>query len=252
MARQLYLALGDSVTAGYGASHPQLTFVGSVSAFANEKMDCARTLVVARNGWTSRDILRAAMTLPSSAWTDTHLLTLMAGGNDMRVLLRRQFFSGAPISTQAVEQQLQFFGYHMDQLCAFVSAQEIPHVVVANVYNPVPHSELAVRAMEALNQTIGEIAAHYQFGIVDVHKQFQNCEAYYIDGYRSGHLHDLSSPLRRPIHPNNAGHKQIADLITTHLQDQTRRANASEHPVHTVRLKSERPVRAARAKGATH
>lgn len=219
MTRHIYLALGDSVTAGHGATHPSMAFVRHVTDFTRKRSLAERTVVVAQNGWTSKDVWRASNLISTSTWEQTNVLTLMLGGNDLRRLLRRQYLSitGSSISPSLVNRRLQEFGYHMDLLCGSIQQRSIPHVLVATVYNPVPNFPLAVHAMESLNGIIRDTAEHYKFEIADVYKGFQKNEAYYIEGYRTGRYEDLVSPFRRPIHPNNVGHRQIADLITKRL-----------------------------------
>ncbi|GMA62605.1 SGNH/GDSL hydrolase family protein [Alicyclobacillus fastidiosus] len=141
MARNIYLALGDSVTAGLGTTHPSLAFVRLVSDFTRKKELSEKTIVIAKNGWATRDVWNAVTHLISpSVWEQVNVVTLMVGGNDLRKLLRRQYLSisGAPIFPQLVFRQLQGFRFHMDRLCDFISRRNIPHVVVATVYNPVP------------------------------------------------------------------------------------------------------------------
>lgn len=219
MTRNIYLALGDSITAGHGVTNPSLAFVRQVSDFTKKKSLTEQTVVMARNGWTTKDVLKAANAISPEIWQQTNVLTLMTGGNDLRKLLRRQYlsFAGQPISPALVYKQLREFGYHMDSLCTYVAEQKIPYVIVATVYNPVPHFPLATRAISALNGIAREIAEQYKFGVVDVQTEFLNHEAYYIHGYKTGRFEDLVSPIRRPIHPNNTGHKRIADTITAYL-----------------------------------
>lgn len=230
MTRSIYLALGDSITAGHGASHPRMAFVKYVSDFNRAKLLAEKTIVLAKNGWTTKDIWQATHLMHPSAWEQVNVLTLMAGGNDLRNLLRRQYLSisGAPISPQLVYRRLEEFHSHMNRLCNDISRRKIPHVLVATVYNPVPNFPLAVQAIEELNNITINIAEHYQFGVIDVYTKFQHSELLYINGYRSGRFEDLSFPFHRPIHPNNFGHKEIATLITSHLEN---RFEASEnHP----------------------
>lgn len=221
--RQYYVALGDSVTAGYGATHPGLGFVRHVETFSQKHKLTRQTILIAKNGWTTKDVWNATQMMDSRIWDDTSVLTLMTGGNDLRKLLRRQYLSisGTPLSPQAVSHQLEQFEYHMEQLCGFLATKKIPHILVATVYNPVPNFALGVHAIEGLNKITQTITSRYRFPLVDVYEGFRSSEAYYIENYRFGRLSDLSSPFRRPIHPNNNGHKKIADLIMAELMRQT-------------------------------
>lgn len=219
MLRDVFVALGDSITAGYGARHPNFTYVRQVSDFTREKGFAGRTFVIAQNGWTSYDILRAAVTLRQPMWQSTNVVTLLTGGNDLRKLLRRQYLSlsGAPITGQLVEERIHEFSQNMSELCALIQAQNIPHVLVANVYNPVPHYPLGVFAIERLNDTIHSLVTKHKFTLVDVQSAFNQRQSDLIDGYRMGRIEDLASPFRRPIHPNNAGHRAISTLFIEHL-----------------------------------
>jgi lysophospholipase L1-like esterase len=219
MPRNIYLALGDSVTAGHGATHPSMAFVHYVSEYTRKKSVAEQTVVVARNGWTAKDVWSASNMINKSVWEQANVLTLMTGGNDLRRLLRRQYLpvSASPLSPQLVYKRLDEFRYYMNLLCRSIQQRGIPRVIVATVYNPAPNFPLAVHAMESLNGIIHDIAAHYKLELVDVYKGFQKNEASYIAGYRTGRYEDLASPFRRPIHPNNVGHRQIAELITKRL-----------------------------------
>ncbi len=221
MERDLYLALGDSITAGHGATHPIHSFVHQFGAYIKEKLLAEKTVVVAQNGWTARDIWQASSQIDASVWERSNVLTLMAGGNDLRKLLRRQYLplSCSSISPELVKQRLKEFEYHMGLLCRFIRAHNIPTVIVATVYNPVPNFPVAVHAIGSLNEIIKDIAKRNKFVLADVYKRFVTHEATYIEGYRDGRYEDLSIPFRRPIHPNNAGHLRIADTIIARFGD---------------------------------
>lgn len=240
MTRNIYLALGDSVTFGYDASHPNLTFVRQVSESLRKKSLAEQTLVVARNGWDSRDLLRMIRTIPASVWDRTHVLTLLIGGNDLRKLLRRQFFFATPLSPKLIDQKIDEFSYNMGQLCQFIAQKRIPHVLVSNVYNPVPHSQISDYAINRLNDVIRECASQYHFDLIDVHKAFEANESSLIHGYRNGSMEDLSVPFNRPIHPNNTGHQKIAELINQIL----------EQKIPSARAENEKPAKKSAKHGS--
>lgn len=226
MTRTVYLALGDSVTAGFGATHPGMSFIRHVSEYTRQTLQTEATIVLARNGWTAKDVWQAANTVSDKLWQQTKVFSLMVGGNDLRRLLRRQFLpiSEPAITPRLVNQRLEEFGYYMDKLCAAIEHRDVPYVMVATIYNPVPNFPVAVHAMESLNEMIQDIAKHHKFEVVDIYTEFQENENHFIDGYRTGRYEDLAFPFGRPIHPNNAGHRRIADLMSDAL------ANAKKNP----------------------
>lgn len=77
MRRSIYFALGDSVTAGHGATHPSMAFVRHVSDFTRERSLADRTIVVAQNGWTAKDVWKAASFIDKATWDHTNVFTLM-------------------------------------------------------------------------------------------------------------------------------------------------------------------------------
>ncbi len=231
MQRNIYLALGDSVTVGHGATHPNMSFIYQFGSYSREKSLADQTIVIAQNGWTSGDVFQATHFIDKTIWDHTNLLTLMTGGNDLRKLLRRLYLplSRSPITPELVNQRLQEFGFHLNLLCRSISYHNIPFVLVATVYNPVPNFPLAVNAIESLNDIVRDMTKHYNFELVDVYNEFQKKEFNYIEGYRTGRFEDLVSPFRRPIHPSNTGHRRIADLFTKHLSFIERKKRSIKH-----------------------
>ncbi|GLG00231.1 lipase [Alicyclobacillus hesperidum subsp. aegles] len=220
MKRNLYVALGDSITAGYGAPHPHATFVYQVSQFAHEQGLADHTMIVAQNGWTSGDLWKAVNVIGEAVWKQTNMITLMTGGNDLRRLLRRFYLpiSGPAITPAVIDRVSAEFTYNMNLLCNFIYKRNIPYVIVTTVYNPIPHFPIAVAAFDRLNTVIRKLAEAYRFTVSDVFAGFQNREHQLIEGYRNGKFEDLALPFRRPIHPNHAGHARIAEVIKKSLR----------------------------------
>lgn len=219
MERDLYVALGDSITAGYGATHPSLSFVHQVSDHTRGAHLAKATTVLAQNGWDTHTLYRAVRISTPALWQRTNVLTVLTGGNDLRKLLRRQYLSlsGSPLSPHLISLRLQRFAYDLDVLAHFLSTQDIPRVLLGTVYNPVPHSPLATQAIEELNVIIRRTAERHRLELIDIYSAFKGKEPYLIHGYRTGRIEDLAVLTRRPIHPNNEGHRTIASLTIKRL-----------------------------------
>ncbi|MCY0881184.1 MAG: SGNH/GDSL hydrolase family protein, partial [Firmicutes bacterium] len=94
MARDIYVALGDSITAGYDATHPAHTFVHQFYTVIRRRQLAQRTTVIAQNGWDTQTLQRAVQSSWPKLWDEVSLATVLIGGNDLRKLLTRQFLSG--------------------------------------------------------------------------------------------------------------------------------------------------------------
>lgn len=219
MARNIYLALGDTVTAGHGASHPTYGFVRHVSQFVKAKSLVERTVVIAQPSWTAKTLYQAVSTLRPALWKDVGVVTISIGNADFSRLLkpRRLTLDGNPFPPRTILRKADEFGYHTDQLFRLVKEQGIPHVLVTTLYNPFPSFLPACQFIDGMNSIIQECAEHYGFLVTHVDKAFKDNEAYLIKGFRTGGVADLMTPLRKPLLPNNAGHKMIADLIANRL-----------------------------------
>lgn len=219
MAQMIYLALGDSITAGQGASHPTLSFVQHVSQFVKDKSLAERTVVIAQPNWTVKTLFQVARTLKSTLWDDVGLVTISMGSSDFTRLLKphRLTLDGNPFPPRTVLRKADEFGYHTDQLFRLIQDKQIPNVFVTTLYNPFPSFVPACQFVEGMNGIIRDCASHYQFSVVHVDRAFANNEAYLIKGFRTGGVTDLMTPLRKPILPNNAGHRMIADLVMDRL-----------------------------------
>lgn len=216
MPRELYLALGDSITAGYDATSPGAAFVSKVSRYARVQGIASRTLIVAKNGWTSRDLVQTLWTIPPQVWSEVGLLTLCIGGNDLR-RLARDMVLGTPITWPRVISITEEYEQNLRRMCDFIDRRKVPQVFLVTIYNPVPRTEIAVKAVEKLNAAIEEVAALYNFPVIDLYKAFQGREAEFIAGFRAGQIEDLMRLFKRPIHPNDSGHQMIATLVHQQL-----------------------------------
>ncbi|MCL6592562.1 MAG: SGNH/GDSL hydrolase family protein [Alicyclobacillus sp.] len=237
MPREVYLALGDSITAGYNASHPQSTYVWRVLQHARACGLARRGQVLARHLWTARDLLQATRQLPEALRSSTRLVTVLIGGNDLRRLLRRYYLPapvGGDITPSHIERSLAALQPALLELCEQVASWQVPYRVLCTVYNPAPHSDLACFALNQLNRIIRSVAQRADWCVAEVAEGFVGREADWIDEYRTGRLEDLVLPWRRPIHPNDAGHAGIACAICQVLSGSQKPSPKSERRGHFV------------------
>ncbi|MCL6452674.1 MAG: SGNH/GDSL hydrolase family protein [Alicyclobacillus sp.] len=243
MPRNIYLALGDAITAGQGASHPGLGFVHHVSQFLKSKSLADRSVIVAQPGLTAKQLFHITTTLRPTLWDGVAVATICMGSADFARLLRprRLRLDGNPFPPRAILKKADEFGYHTDQLFRLVHAKQIPHVLVTTLYNPFPSFAPSGQFIEGMNSILRDCATYYQFELVDIEKGFVDNEAYLIQGYRTGGWMDWMTPLNKPILPNNAGHRLIAHLIEQHLQ-----RTASDAARKSTRTPARRQTRSVR------
>lgn len=218
MRRNIYLALGDSITVGYDASHRTETYIYHVFQVLRSRSFATQPLVIAKNGWDSNKLLQAMASLPPDIWDRIAVCTLLVGGNDLRDLLKKSMWgqSSTPLTKPMIEAQVRRFerNYH---LIAAQLHRQVPTTIAMTVYNPIPNSPLAEETFRQMNRKIHKAAQTYNFHLVDIEKTFLGHEHRYIHRYQSGHLQDLMRLFSRPIHPNDAGHAAIAKAIIAKL-----------------------------------
>jgi lysophospholipase L1-like esterase len=82
-----------------------------------------------------------------------------------------------------------------------------------NQYNPFPASALSGTWVGAFNQQTAEVADRWEATLIDLHEWFAGQEPWWIDGYKTGSLDDISLVGPKPIHPNDHGHQAIANAL---------------------------------------
>lgn len=219
MSRNLYLALGDSITAGQGASQPSLGFVPQVDKFAKSRGWVEKSVTVAQPGWTAKTLHQVARTISPSVWEDAKVVSVCTGSADLALLLkpRRLSMSGNPFPPRTVLKKADEFGFHMDQLFRLIHDKTKAEVLATTLYNPFPAFGPAGDFVAGMNSIVMDLAMYYGFSLIRLDEQFAHNEAYLIDGFKTGSALDLMTPLKKPILPNNAGHRLIADLFTARL-----------------------------------
>jgi lysophospholipase L1-like esterase len=201
--RTRYMALGDSLTAGYGATPATEGYVyrlyqsgafGSVSntIFSNAGVP----------GATSRHILDHQVPQAIEAFKPT-VITITAGGNDLLSTL-----NGA--DPQAVLAQLANNLASILRLLRTALSQA--RIYISNLYT-VPEIPGASTLVEYTNEkVIRPVATAFAVPIADLHSAFLG---------KQGLLHSIRHGVDQfEVHPTNSGHRAIADAFKAVIQQQ--------------------------------
>lgn len=211
----IYTALGDSITFGENASsfekaYPQLAVATLNSRSRNGKVT---GYVLARPGWSSYDLLNAAVRKGSGIISQSSVISVWVGGVD---LLNTALVSLKNKQPLAITQSLNSYGRNLRSLLTHIQRESHARIICCTQYNPFPNSPLAVESIERLNRTTIEVAKSCDVNVAPVHNWFEGKQEYLIFGYRNGKIEDaLSGSL--PVHPNDQGHRVIASGLVPFL-----------------------------------
>lgn len=198
----LMLALGDSITFGYGATDPQRSYPQMLRQhFARNQRVSLH--VQAKPGWTSRQLNKSLADVPACIFDEAELVTLMIGGNDL--------LKSAPFLIQGKPERIA-------QVCERVQT-EVEEIVgranrpyntfaIATLYNPFPNFDLAEQITLQFNDMIRRVAIRNKLRIVEVENLFRGNEATFVEHYRNGQFRDIRI-VRNPIHPTDDGHRAL-------------------------------------------
>jgi len=193
-----FMAMGDSLTAGYGAVPAtrgfayQLYLDGSIDTVPDTLFTNA-----AVPGATSQDILDHQVPMAVTRF-HPHVITLTVGGNDLLGILNGED-PGVVLAT---------FQENLFQILATLRA-ELPEakIVVGNLYEPpVPGADQIV---PVFNQILAGVAGSLGVSVADVHGAFHG---------RSGLLLvERNGSDAFQVHPTNAGYRVMADAFSAAL-----------------------------------
>ncbi|SIS71049.1 SGNH/GDSL hydrolase family protein [Alicyclobacillus vulcanalis] len=207
----LMLALGDSITYGYGASAPEKRFADRLRArFARQMRTTLH--VQAKPGWTARQLFKSLQDLPACIVEEAEIVTLMIGGND---LLR----SAPALLTHRRDVLEDVMRRTEEDVERLVEWCKRPHSTfgIATLYNPFPNFSLAEDVTQAYNDRVRRIALRHGLVVVEAYKAFRGHEQEFVEHYRSGQFRDLRL-FRNPIHPTDEGHEALAKSFFQALQ----------------------------------
>lgn len=199
-----YLALGDSLAAGYGALPTTQGY--AYLLYQKGTYDSTPNTIFANAavpGATSTDVLDFQVPQAVKVF-QPHVITLSVGGNDLLSLLDPE----APTLDQVLEQFGENLFDSLTQLCAI---PDLRHVYVANLYSidgfPVPDAAVIVGffndTVDNVVATVNAAACDGKARVADVHAEFSRPQQGLLLINRNG------AGLFE-VHPTNAGHRAIA------------------------------------------
>lgn len=210
----LYTALGDSITFGENASscanaYPQL-IVSTLNSSSSRRV---AGYVLARPGWSSYDLLDAAVWQGSSIICRSAVVTIWIGGIDLANAALSSLRNHQPL---AVTRVLTRYERNLRALLIQIKRESHARIICCTQYNPFPNSPLAAEGIDRLNRLTNEISQSYDVTVAPTHTWFEGKQAELIYGYRNGKIEDALSGFL-PIHPNDRGHRVIATGLARYM-----------------------------------
>lgn len=195
------LAIGDSLTAGYGVP-PEQGFVHQYVRLLQSSLGLTADVVnTGKSGATSEDIWNAVRTDPliRSAAEKASIITLTAGGNDLIQAAKRFYFDNdAKYLVSALKGFQRNVSHILDEI-ERIKAGRNPYIVrVVGLYNPLPVFEEAVFWVGKFNEHLRAFRSD-RVGVVDIYEDFLGREDDLLG-------EDL-------FHPNAEGYRIIAQRV---------------------------------------
>ncbi|UOF92099.1 SGNH/GDSL hydrolase family protein [Fodinisporobacter ferrooxydans] len=211
----IYTALGDSITAGASASSPFLAYPSLICKLLRSKRGLnVIANVLAEPGWTSEALLTSVLQTPATILKKSSSISIWIGGDDL-ITAGVSLLQGAPETI--IQDTLKTYERNLAKLVNTIRNVSSGRIIVCSQYNPFPNSPLAVEAIAALNQVIHLTAGRFHLSLAPVDAWFSGNLETWIAGYKRGRLEDILTSKSPPIHPNNDGHRVIAEGLIPFL-----------------------------------
>lgn len=199
----LYVALGDSLTAGVGATIFSPGFVQRYQRLATSDLEDQVILqTFAEPGYQSHDVLlELDHEYVREQLKDADIITITAGGNDL-IQAARKF------KEDQNEKDFRFalnncmgnFRSIMKKIIDVKHHSNSPYIIrLTNLYNPFPNDRLAVKWITKFNLHLKGFQRSPFISIAKIDKVFQGHETEYLS--------------RDGIHPNDLGYEKMAEAL---------------------------------------
>ncbi|HYM16412.1 MAG TPA: GDSL-type esterase/lipase family protein [Dehalococcoidia bacterium] len=208
-----YLSLGDSIAAGNGASDPATTSFAALLAHDEGALPL-QNLAVA--GATTRDVIEKQLPAALAAKRPLAFVTISVGGNDLAALIPNAACTLDPLPPACpLDAALAQVGRNLDQIMKTLRGAFPTTPIVVLLYpnffsgTGVPFEAPAQRVLPRLDDVLARTAARYQHtGAALTAAAFEG---------RGATLTHVLDPHSDP-HPNDAGHRLIADAFIAALK----------------------------------
>jgi lysophospholipase L1-like esterase len=210
----LYVSLGDSVAAGNGASDPASTSFVALLAADEGGLQTANLAV---EGATTSDVIDRQLPRIGDAAGSRKLafITIAVGGNDLAALIPNSTCQQDPLPASCpLDDELKKVEANLDtimkRLRASYASTPIVLLLYPNFFSGTGHAfeAPASRVLPRLDEVIARVAAKYQHTAVAM-----GAPAFEGRGRELTHVMD---PGFDP-HPNDAGHRALADAFVAAL-----------------------------------
>jgi hypothetical protein len=166
------------------------------------------SVVLAAPGWTSQDLTAAVVENGLAYLRTASVISIWVGGDNLaHAAIGLQ--NGA--RTTIVERSIVAYGSSLGRLIGAIRKVSSAQIILCTQYNPFPNTPIAGQGITLLNDATRAVASRTGAAVAPVDAWFAGREAELIAGYRSGTIRDVFTSPIAPVHPNNRGHRVIAE-----------------------------------------
>ncbi|MDN4073216.1 GDSL-type esterase/lipase family protein [Fictibacillus terranigra] len=198
-----YTALGDSISVGIGSSDPCGSFVQRYSILLEHTLYKTYHLSnFSKKGFTTHDVL-ASIELPSvrKSLMNSEIITITAGGNDLIKAGKRYLLKKEEVELlQTLKTCQRNISAILKNIIRMKEKGRKSYIIrLTNIYNPYHKWDLSYKWVNLFNAHMQTFENYPNVKVADIYSLFVG---------REKELLSWDS-----IHPNNIGHKMIAQAV---------------------------------------